>query len=96
MLLPGDERYHAPPTSPYAAQYPTEDIRLYGKVEVDDNDDHLEESSVKFIERVDVGEEEGECLLWHRVLFGDLVPEPLMLEVGIEGRYRAGRRAKKC
>ena len=42
-----------------------------------DHDEDLEEGGVELIEGVDVGEEEGEGLLGHRVLFGNLVPEPL-------------------
>ena len=49
-----------------------------------DHDEDLEEGGVELIEGVDVGEEEGEGLLGHRVLFGNLVPEPLRLEVGLE------------
>ena len=53
-----------------------------------DHDDDLEEGGVELIEGIDVGEEEGEGLFGHRVLFGNLVPEPLRLEVGLEGMYR--------
>jgi len=37
----------------------------------------LEEGGVELVERVDVREEEGDCLLRHVLLFGNLVPEPL-------------------
>ena len=47
------------------------------RVKIRKNDDNLEESSVKFIERVNVGEEKGQGLLRHRVFFRNLVPEPL-------------------
>ena len=52
-----------------------------------DHDEDLEEGGVELIEGVDVGEEEGEGLLGHRVLFGNLVPEPLRLEVRYRGYY---------
>ena len=55
------------------------------EVEEDKNEDDLEESGVQLVEGVDVGEEEGEGLLRHRVLFRNLVPEPLiyrLLKVG--------------
>ena len=53
-------------------------------VSMADHDEDLEEGGVELIEWVDVGEEEGEGLLGHWVFFGNLVPEPLRLEVGIE------------
>ncbi len=39
--------------------------------------DVLEEGGVELVERVDVGEQEGDRLLGHVLLFGHLVPEPL-------------------
>ena len=32
---------------------------------------------MQLVQGVNVGEEQGECVLGHRVLLGDLVPEPL-------------------